>query len=174
MLGTIELLREISGRCLDGRPLSTEQQEWLGRVLCRFLRQQDRTIEDAMGLRFPRGGVPWWREEAIRKRDAALRELAVRYFPTLTVTAQARKLRQLTVRYAASAWRFDSTDSELPAHYRDTAHEWLWLAFSTGAPLPIGERHLRHILAGIPAGADLKAVGPDHGRNMAELPRLAR
>lgn len=152
MLGTIEILRDISDRCLEGRPLSAQQREWLGTVLGRFLTHEDRTIEDAMGLRFPRGGVPWWREEAIRKRDAALRELAVRYFPKHSVTAKARMLRQLTLRYAASAWRFDSIAAEMPARYKETAQEWLWRAFATGAPLPIGERHLRHILSGSVGG----------------------
>lgn len=149
MLGTIEMLRDISDRCLEGRPLSCAQREWLGQVLGRFLTHENHTIEDAMGLRFPRGGVPWWREESIRKRDAALRELAARHFPTLSVTAKARMLRRLTVRYAASAWRFDSVDTEMPPHYQRTVQEWLWRAFSTGAPLPIGERHLRHILSGV-------------------------
>ena len=75
MATTIQQLHEIAKRCLSGMPLDDGLARWLGASLDRFLNHRARTIEDAMGLRFPRGGVPWWMEEAIRKRDAALREL---------------------------------------------------------------------------------------------------
>lgn len=72
MLASIEKLREISHRCLNDQPLDAELSNWLGNSLQEFLEHSCRTIDEAFGLRFARGGVPWWREEAIRLRDAAL------------------------------------------------------------------------------------------------------
>lgn len=151
MLATIELLENITARCLTGQPLDEGQRRWLGQVLAEYLAHRCPTIEDAMKLRGDRGGIPWWREQANRRRDAALRELAVRHFAGLSITAQARQVRLFTVRYAASAWRFDRERAAMPMHYADSVHEWLWRAFASGAPMPIGERQLRHILPGAAA-----------------------
>jgi hypothetical protein len=134
MLATIELLENISSRCLADQPLDEWQRRWLGRVLAEFLAHRSPSIEDAMKLRGDRGGIPWWREQANHKRDVALRELAGRYFAGLSTTAQARQVRLLAIR-------------EMPVHYTQSAHEWLWRAFSSGAPMPIGERQLRTIFA---------------------------
>jgi hypothetical protein len=146
MYATIQSLREISRRCLSQEPLSGEQITWLGKSLEGFLTHRHRTIEEAMGLRFPRGGVPWWLEEAIRKRDAALRELSRRHFNLQSVSAQARQIRTLAIRYAASAWRFDRDLDDPPERYAGTPNEWLWRAFASGAPMPVCERTLRHVL----------------------------
>jgi len=143
---TIEQLRDISQRCRAREQLSAEQLSWLGQVLSDFLSQRCHSVDEAFGLRFARGGVPWWREEAMRKRDAALRELASRHFAGLSVSAQASAIRLLAVRYAGSTWRFDRDRQSLPDGYAGGAHEWLWRAFYSGAPMPIGERQLRHVL----------------------------
>ena len=37
---------------------------------------------------------------------------------------------------------------EMPTHYRGRPKAHLWRAFKAGAAMPIGERHLRSILAG--------------------------
>ena len=50
-------------------------------------------------------------------------------------------------RYAASTWRFDRNNDDMPAHYAGTPKECLWRAFKSSAPMPIGERQLRNILA---------------------------
>jgi hypothetical protein len=142
---TIDRLRMACRRCLDD---GDDQLVWLGRSLNEFLTQRCRSLDEALGLQVGRGGIPWWREEANRKRDAALRELAARHLLEHSVTAQARQVHVLSVRYAASAWRFDRDRPSMPPHYAGTPHEWLWLAFSSGAPMPIGERQLRNILPG--------------------------
>lgn len=147
MLAKIETLRDISRRCQATLPLSSEQQQWLSKVLNDFLAHRSRTIDEAMGLRFPRGGVPWWREQAIRLRDAALRELVARFYSAFAVSNQARRTHTLAIRYGASAWRFDKQLDELPERYVGTPQEWLWRAFASGAPMPIGERRLREILS---------------------------
>jgi hypothetical protein len=146
MLVTIEALDDIARRCLAGEGLSGEQMSWLGKSLGNFLAHRCHSIDEALGLKWGRGGVPWWLEKAIRRRDAALRELAHRFFGELSVSAQARAIRTLSIRYAAAAWRFDKQLEAPPARYAGTPQEWLWHAFASDAPMPIGERQLRYIL----------------------------
>lgn len=147
MISNIANLREIARRCRTGEPLSHNLSLWLGDSLNAFLSRQCASIEDALGLRAPRGGVPWWREEAIRRRDSAIRTLADDQFTELRPSAQARQIHTLAVRYAASAWRYDRCLEQVPAHYQGKPNEWLWRAFKSGAPMPICERQLRQILA---------------------------
>lgn len=147
MLASIQQLREIAQRCLSGEPLQEELARWLGASLDKFLNQRVPTIEEAMGIRSPRGGIPWWMEEAIRKRDRALRNLAERHADGQSVSAQAHIIYTLAIRYAASGWRFDRRLNNPPPGYTGTPSEFLWRAFNSGAPMPIGERQLRNVLA---------------------------
>ena len=75
MSGPIDHLREIALRCRSCEPLDEDHSQWLGSALQDFLSRDCQSIEDGLGLKFPQGGIPWWREEANRMRDAALREL---------------------------------------------------------------------------------------------------
>lgn len=147
MFAPIDDLREIALRCLSGKPLDEDLSQWLGNALESFLSRQCQTIEDALGLKFPQGGIPWWREEANRTRDNALRQLAERFFGDLSPCAKAREIQILTDRYAASAWRHDHDRDEMPQHYAGKPHGLLWEAFKSGAIMPIGERQLRNIFA---------------------------
>ncbi len=149
MLHEIDSLREIARRCLDGQPLEDHHSKWLGRSLDKFLNQSCRTIEEAFDLHMPKGGIPWWREEAIRKRDRALLELAGNYCDNLSASACAKHISTLSLRYPASAWRFDKTRRAMPSHYRSQPPEYLWRAFQSGATMPLCERQLRSILAGV-------------------------
>lgn len=146
MLATISALRDIGRRCLAAEPLTPEQSQLLGVSLTRFIEHDCPSLEDALGLRFPRGGVPWWREEAIRKRNSALRDLAARFYEGRGVSAQARDIWLLTSRYGASAWRFDRERDAMPEAYAGTEKQNVWIAFRSGAPMPVCERHLRTIL----------------------------
>ena len=146
MLATIDTLRDISRRCLADETLSAEQSHWLGATLESFLDHRRTSIDDAMGLKFPQGGVPWWREEAIRKRNAALRELAQRYLGDLGPSARARQVWTMATRYGASAWRHDQDKDDLPLRYRGTPKEFIWRAFASGAAMPVCQRQLRTIL----------------------------
>ena len=148
MLQAIDTQREIKQRCIDAQPLDVNQSEWLGSALAHFLDHRRTSLDDALGLRFGQGGMPWWREEANRARDAALRNLAQTYLRGLSKSAQAKQIAQLSLRYAASAWRLDQGSEDMPAHYEDTIKHPLWLAFRSGATMPIGERQLRNILTG--------------------------
>ena len=146
MLTTIDNLREIARRCQTGEALGNDLASWLGSSLEQFLIRRYKTIEDALGLRAPRGGVPWWLEEAIRRRDSALRELASHLANALSPSAQAKRIHMLAVRYGASAWLHDHNNESMPPAYRGRPNEWLWRAFKSGAQMPICERQLRHIL----------------------------
>lgn len=146
MLAAINRLREVSRRCLEGEPLDHDLAEWLGDSLKGYLDRRHQSMGEAFGLTFPQGGVPWWREEAIRRRDAALRELAERFYNDCSPCAQSRNIRTLAIRYAASAWRIDRNSNEMPRCYLRTVKEYLWCAFASGAAMPIGQRQLRNIL----------------------------
>ncbi len=146
MLVKINNLREVARRCIAGEPMGDELSSSLGTSLQAFLERRSGTIEDALGLRAPQGGVPWWMEDAIRTRDAALRELADRFHTERSVSGRAQEIRLRALRYAASAWRFDRERGAMPERYRDTETECLWRAFKSGATMPIGVRQLRNIL----------------------------
>ncbi len=149
MLMTIERLREISAQCLSGGTLDAGHARWLGERLADFLACRHRSIEEAFGLRFAQGGIPWWKEERIRRRDACLRSLAATYPGDMPLGAMVRDIHKISVRYGASAWRFERRRAEMPAAHAGTARAYLWQAFKTGAPMPLGERQLRNILAGV-------------------------
>lgn len=145
-MATIENLRDISQKCLAEEPLTDDQARWLGDCLSNFLSHRCGTMDEAFELRFARGGVPWWREEAIRKRNAALQELGARFFPQLSLHARAERIAEMSLRYAATAWRFDRDKDAAPAPYIGTPKEYLWEAFSSGASMPLSQRQLRNIL----------------------------
>ncbi len=147
MIREIDNLREISRLCLGQEPLSDDLAQWLGQSLDAFLNQRCRTLYEAFELRTGRGGVPWYTEEAMRVRDAALRGLADLHFAHLSISARSKKIATLCLRYASSAWRFDCERSEMPDGYRSTAKEFNWRAFKSRAVMPVGERQLRNILA---------------------------
>ncbi len=146
MLVEINNLREVARRCMAGEPMGDELSIWFGTSIQNFLERRCDTIEDALGLRAPQGGVPWWMEIAIRTRDAALRELADGFHAERSVAGRAQEIRLHALRYAASAWRFDRERDEMPERYRGTRTEPLWRAFKSGAAMPIGVRQLRNIL----------------------------
>jgi hypothetical protein len=146
MLSTVQNLREIARRCQAGEPLPAGLSSWLGQSLDQFLSHRRGSTDEAFGLRRARGGVPWWMEEAMHRRDGALRELARRFYPTISVAARAREIHKLAVRYASSAWLRERNIEALPPGSEGTRRQWLWLAFKSGALMPIGERQLRHLL----------------------------
>lgn len=147
VFASIDNLRNIMGQCFDGKALDGDLAEWLGAAIDGYLTRQFQTLEEALGLIFPRGGVPWWREEAMRKRNAALRYHAETFLDNLTLGMRAQRIWTEAGRYAASTWRFDKDYNEMPLRYAGTPKECLWQAFKSGAPMPIGERQLRNILA---------------------------
>ena len=143
----IKHLREISSCCLRGKPLGRELSAWLGQSLKSYLEQQSSSLEHAFGLSFPRGGVPWWLEEAMRERDQCLRELAGRYFDGQSTYATAKEIHALARRYGTTSWCRDRACADMPARYAGTKYAYLWRAFRSGAPMPLGMRQLQNVLA---------------------------
>jgi hypothetical protein len=146
MLSVIRNLRSIADHCRSGRPLPPELTRWLGDALDAFLEHTAPTVDSALGLQFAKGGVPWWREEGMRIRDAALRDMADRFCAEKSVSAQAAFIRRLAQHYAATCWPYDRRYREMPPYYLGTTKQLLWLAFKSGASMPLGERRLRSIL----------------------------
>jgi hypothetical protein len=146
MTTTIDRLRDVSTFCRRGAALPPDLAGWLAAGIERFLGREARDLGGALGLIPAQGGIPWWREDAIRRRDAALRRLRQSVCPEAGVTARARRIAGILRRYAAAAWSIDRARAAMPAHYAGTAQELLWRAFKSGAAMPLGERQLRTIL----------------------------
>lgn len=147
MLSAINNLREVQQRCVNRQPLDPELADWLAQSLQDFLSQRCNSVDVAFGLSAPQGGVPWWLEEGIRDRNGAIQALAQLTCPGQSPTAQARRIRALSLRYATTGWRRDRLQADMPAQYAGTAKELLWRAFKSGAAMPVSERHLRGMLA---------------------------
>jgi len=143
---SINNLRMVTDLCRAGQPLPIDLAIWLADALDAYLDQRGISLDDAFRLRSCRGGVPWYIEEGIRKRDSALRQLCGRHFRESTVAAQASLIHRLSLRYATSSWRFDRERETMPEHYAGTPNEFLWLAFKSGAIMPVCTRQLRTIL----------------------------
>ena len=143
---TIDRLRDVSHLCRRGAPLPPDLAFWLAAGIERFLGREAKDLDGALGLIQAQGGIPWWREDAIRRRDLALRQLWQAACPEAGVTARARRIAEMLKRYAGSAWRLDRERPAMPLEYDGTAHAHLWHAFKSGAAMPLGERQLRTIL----------------------------
>ncbi|MCL5775429.1 hypothetical protein M1105_00265 [Limibaculum sp. FT325] len=146
MLGNIDTLHAIHRRCTADQPLTPEMRDWLAGALSRYLEQRCETLNEAFGVIHGRGGVPWWRERAIRRRDEALRALVHEHFSHLSVYARAKRVAELAERYARTAWPRDRALDAMPEAYRGTPRAGLWEAFRAGAKMPVSERRLRTLL----------------------------
>jgi hypothetical protein len=151
MIDTIQALDEVCRACVQNKPIPDHLRQWIAGSITRFLDHDCSDLDDAFGLRQEHGGIPWWREKAIRTRDRALRELARTHLASDTTSVQARKIHALMLRYAGTAWNRDRNCDSMPAHYAGTPKEYLWIAFKSGAKTPVSDRHLRNLLAGISA-----------------------
>src|SRR6185503_2670171 len=107
MTTTIDRLRDVSSFCRRDTPLPPDLAGWLAAGIERFLGREARDLDGALGLIQAQGGIPWWREDAIRRRDAALRRLHTLTCPAAGVTARARRIAELLRRYAGATWRID-------------------------------------------------------------------
>ena len=150
MLLAIKQLREIAECFRLGIDLPDDLAEWLEQALREFLDHRCRSVDEALGLRFAKGGVPWWLEEGMRVRDAAFRTLADRFLSHESVSGRAARIHTMSVRFAAANWPHDRDAAAMPDRYLGTPMEYLWHAYKSAAPMPLGERRLRSILAGLP------------------------
>lgn len=149
MLDTIQALDEVCQACVHNKPLPDHLRQWMAGSIARFLDHDCDDLDDAFGIRQEHGGIPWWREKAIRARDHALRELARLHLGSETTSVQAREIHAMMQRYAGTSWVRDIQCDTMPARYAGTPREYLWIAFKSGAKTPVSDRHLRNLLAGI-------------------------
>jgi len=149
MLQTIRDIESVATLCRSGQQIPDALALWLAASLESYLDRRSPSLEEAFGLQKLRGGVSWRMEAAIRARDSALRDLAAHHFAELSPCARANRIREVSLRYAASGWRFDRARHDMPPCYAGTAQEWLWKAFRSGAAMPLCSRQLRQILASI-------------------------
>ena len=145
MISSIETLSVIRSRCAENQPLTPDLCDWLAQSIDRYL-QHHCDLNEAFGLVQGRGGVPWWRERAIRERDAALRALSNTHFSGTLCHGRARSIHRLSERYATTSWPRDREVAAMPERYRGTPKENLWRAFRSSAKMPVSERRLRTIL----------------------------
>ena len=142
----VRSLRNVARLCGLGLPLPTGLAAWMASSLGDFLSHRAPSMEEAFGIVRMRGDMPCWREAAARERNDALCRLATDHFSHLSMTAQARCISAVAEHYAATAWRFDRDQVEMPSLYHGSVRGNLWAAFKAGAPMPICERQLRTIL----------------------------
>jgi hypothetical protein len=158
MLDSIEALSKVRQSCIADTPIPREIQLWLAGSIGRYLDHLTSDLDDAFGLNTGRGGVPWWLVRGIQERDTALRKLAAMYLPDLQIPTQARKIEMLSRRFASCNWQRDKDQKQMPKFYQGTYRECLWIAFQSGARMPLSERHIRNVLKG---GAPEAAALPD-------------
>jgi hypothetical protein len=147
MLGNIETLHAIHSRCAGDMPLTPGLRSWLANSLGRYLGHDCDNLNEAFGVIQGHGGVPWWRERAIRERDEALRALSQEVYSDFSVYSRAKSIHALTARYQTTCWPRDRLLDEMPERYRGTPKAHLWRAFRSEAKMPISERRLRTLLA---------------------------
>ena len=150
-LQSIQNLQYIQNRCAAHRPLTPDLQDWLAESLGRYLAQYCNDLNSAFGVIQGHGGVPWWREVGIRKRNAALQALSKEHFDDLSAYGRAKAVADAATRYETTCWPRDRLLDRMPERYRGTPKEHLWHAFRSAAKMPISERRLRTLLiAGSP------------------------
>lgn len=149
MRNPIQALNQLLKACAENQPIPDELRCWLARSLEGFLQNDCKTLNEAFGICQDHGGIPWWKERAIRLRDEALREMARIHFPEGTVTTRAKAIAQQSERYATTNWPRDRVLDDMPSGYADRPLHYIWLAFKSGAKMPVSQRHLRTLLAGV-------------------------
>jgi hypothetical protein len=146
VLQNIETLQSIHTRCAANLPLTPDLRDWLAESLGRYLAHDCDNLNIAFGVIQGHGGVPWWREDAIRKRDAALRALSREHFNGMSVYGRAKAIAEISRRYETTCWPRDQLSEQMPDQYRGTQKEHLWQAFKSKAKMPVSERRLRTLL----------------------------
>ena len=144
-LASIAGLRRLAAALVDG----DDDARWLASRLRNYFADAPRglTVDMAFDLAPMPGTNAWWTDLAIETRDAALRTMAIRFWPDRGVASQAYQIERRASRYAASSWRFDRERSDMPECYVGTDMECLWRAFASGATMPLSKRQLQTILA---------------------------
>lgn len=146
MLNTINALDQVCKAYSKNHPLPDHLRDWVAGSIEKFLDNDCSDLNAAFGIQQGRGGIPWWREKAIRERNIAICELAEKYFSNQKPAMRARNIHILMERYETTSWPRDRQKVEMPGQYKGTPRELIWRAFRSGAKMPVSERHLRNLI----------------------------
>ena len=137
-------------RLAEVAPLLGADGEWLAEALARYLAEapDGLTLDAACGVARDPGRDPWWRTEARRRRDDAIRAMARLHFAGMSTHRAAIAITEAARRYEATSWRRDRTFTAPPAAYTGTIRALLWHALATGQRFPSGWRQVWDILDG--------------------------
>jgi hypothetical protein len=114
------------------------------------------SLDAAFELTLAPGQSPWWTERQHEIRDQALRGLRARHYAALRTSPTAREIAALSRSYAADVWPDAQHDVQIIASQADPeckldhANDFLWRAFKSGAPMPLGHRQLTTVLSWTP------------------------
>ena len=127
-------------------PSDTHVAAWVATRIAEYLEHaaEGRTLDEALGLKPGRGEASWWRLEAMKARDAAIKRFA-QPFADEPVAEQARRVLVAADRYRRGRWRFDQGGE---GRYDDPQTQALYrLMTATRGRVP-GERTVRDVLYG--------------------------
>lgn len=125
-----------------------EDRAWIAKAIGRYLLAADDglTLEDAFELSTPPSCQPWWRIDAISRRDMWLREL-VEFFPQDSLYAMAEAVGAALDRYAVNRWPTEQLLPGPPQSSWSTPEQCMWYALDANGGLLLSRRQLRRILA---------------------------
>ncbi|MES0076952.1 hypothetical protein [Mesorhizobium sp. M0058] len=125
-----------------------DDREWIAAALRRYLAAADDglSIEDALELTAPARAMPWWRVDALARRDMALCELARVFYPSPSLSQRAAGVYDALARYARAEWPRDQRLESMPVHYVGTPAELLFSAMKAH-PEMLSERQVTRIVA---------------------------
>ena len=92
-------------RLTELAPSLGKDGEWLSEALQRYLddAQHGLTMAQALGVATPRGGTPWWKAYALRRRDDAISRLRD-LLPVAAYRSEALAIRTAVIRFRRTRW----------------------------------------------------------------------
>lgn len=105
------------------------------------------TLEAVFGLAAGAGQVPWWRAEALDRRDAGLRALASAFHGGRALSQQAQAIRTALAAYARAGWQSDRGRAAVSIKHIGTEREILFGILSACDAVP-SVSHIRRVLSG--------------------------
>lgn len=142
----IARLRRIRDAAAAGMALG-DDGPWLAAGLDAYLRRapEGLTLPAALELAVPVGGAPWWRIDALARRDDALRRLAAEHYSSLPPSERAAAIGVSLRRYASTSWPRDRHFSACPSRLVGTSGELLFAIMSVSRA-PMSDRQIARII----------------------------
>ncbi len=147
-INPVDRLRRICSHASAGLVLDASDAEWLVEALQLYLERASHgfPIARALGLAVAPGGTPWWRREALARRDAALRRVAREHYGSLRQSDAAGAIAVGLSRYASSSWRHDRDHDRCPDRYQGQREEHFFAALKAIEDV-IDKRQVLRIIA---------------------------